>query len=118
MRSEVGGGSHFSLKSGYFRIFASQIFGLPPPLRGTPLINEGGKFGVLRQVERPGESRGAQTVDKHSGAAAPNGFPRGEAVERSETEEEIERELWTKKTQILMSVFVQQPTFQQVFEWC
>ena len=52
-----------------------------------------------------------QSVDKPSGAAAPNGFPRGEAVERSETEEEIGWELWTKKTQILMSVFVQKPTF-------
>ena len=59
-----------------------------------------------------------QAVDKPSGAAAPNGFPRGEAVERSETEEEIGRELWTKKGQILMGVFVQKPTFLQVFAWC
>jgi len=36
----------FSEKSGYFRIFALQIYGLPPGLRfawPSPLINEGGK---------------------------------------------------------------------------
>ena len=32
-----------------------------------------------------------QTVKEPSGAAAPNRFPRGEAVERSETEEEFGR---------------------------
>ena len=48
----------------------------------------------------------------------PMASPGGEAVERSEPEEEIGRELWTKKSQILMGVFVQQPPFLQVFAWC
>ena len=38
-----GGGVHFSRKSGRFRIFAQQIFWLPPAF-GHPLINEGGKI--------------------------------------------------------------------------
>ena len=41
----VGGGVHFSEKSGHFRIFAWQIFGLPPPFgHPPPLINAGGKI--------------------------------------------------------------------------
>ena len=40
---ERRGGSHFSQKSGNFRIFAVQIFWLPRP-SATPLINEGGKI--------------------------------------------------------------------------
>ena len=35
-RSEVGGGSHFSEKSGNFRIFAVQIFWLPPAFGHPP----------------------------------------------------------------------------------
>ena len=39
-----GGGAHFSKKSGLFRIFASQIFGLPPPF-GHPPHKCGGQDG-------------------------------------------------------------------------
>ena len=35
-RNEVGGGSHFSQKSGNFRIFAVQIFWLPPAFGHPP----------------------------------------------------------------------------------
>ena len=47
-----GGGSPIFLKeNGNFRIFAQQIFGLPPGLRPSPLINAGAIIGLILHTE-------------------------------------------------------------------
>ena len=56
----VGGSAHFSQKSGHFRIFAMQIFGLPPPFGHPPLINAGGQdLGFFDRLKRPQRQLGA-----------------------------------------------------------
>ena len=50
-----GGSTRFSQKNGIFRIFALQIFGLPPALRAPPHKCGGKKIAIFGSLRTPRE---------------------------------------------------------------